>query len=97
MLEACERYMVHFNWLTRYAEENLKMLYNLSYKLHHFWHIVYHARYLNPKLGWCFQFEDFVGTMIKCARGCMHGTPWTLVGKTCLENFLLLIQIRVRD
>ena len=97
MLRACDRYLVHYNWLTRKAEAEMRLDYNPAFKNHFLWHIVFHARFQNPKIGWCFPFEDFVGTVIRCARGCMHGTPLSLVGRKVLENFLLLTQVNLRD
>ena len=97
MLQSCETFQLHYNWLTRNAEANLCLRYNPVCKLHHLWQICLHTKYLNPKMGWCFQFEDFVGTMIRMAKGCMHGTPLSLVGRKCLENYLLRIQICLRE
>ena len=97
MLRACGRYLVHYNWLTRKAEADMRLDYSPAFKNHFLWHIVFHARFQNPKIGWFFQFEDFVGTVIRCARGCMHGTPLSLVGRKVLENFLLLTQVNLRD
>ena len=96
LLEHCDRFLVHYNWLSTNAIASLRLDYNPVGKFHHCWHICDHAKFLNPKVGWCFQFEDFVGEMIKCARGCMHGTPLRLVGRKCLENWLLVLQLRLR-
>ena len=96
MLRKCDDFLVHYNWLANYAARNLRLYYNIVFKLHHLWHIVYHARFLNPAMIWCYEFEDFVGTMLTCAEGCMHGSPLLIVGHKCLENYLLVLQLRLR-
>ena len=53
------------------------------------------SRSLNPKVPWCYEFEDFVGTIIRAARGCMSGTPLHLVGHKVLANYLLVLQMRL--
>ena len=97
MLENCEKFLVHYNWLAHFAATNLRLDYNPTVKFHMLWHICANAVFQNPNVGWCFQFEDFVGEMIKAAKGCMHGTPLRLVGRKVLENFLLVLQLRLRQ
>ena len=62
-----------------------------------FWHCVHLARFLNPTVAWCYEFEDFVGVMITCARACMAGSNVRIVGRKCLENFTLVLRLRLRQ
>ena len=92
----CENFLVHYNWLTQNSMQELRLNYNLVTKHHAIWHIAYFAKFLNPRLIWCMEFEDFVGTMLKSAKGCMSGTPLVSVGRKVLENYLLVLRLRIR-
>ena len=68
LLDNRDRFLVHYNALAKLSAERLLLNYNVVFKHHHFWHICYNARFTNPTAVWCFEFEDFVGLMIKCAK-----------------------------
>ena len=95
MVTSCDNFLVHYNWLAHNSMSRGDVNYNITTKCHTLWHLCYHARFLNPKAIWCFEFEDFVGTIITCAKGCMAGSPLRIVGRKTLENFLLVLQLRV--
>ena len=96
MLSQYNKFLVHHNWLTKFSADNLHVRYQFASKHHHMWHIVYNARFLNPKMLWCYEFEDFVGLMIRSAQNSMARTPLHIVGRKVLENWLLLLQLRLR-
>ena len=96
MLQQCDVFLLHYNWLTRFSVDLGRLNYNIVFKCHSLWHIVHHARYLNPRVTWCYAFEDFVGTVIQSAKGCMHGSPLLIVGAKVLQNFLLDLHLRTR-
>ena len=97
MLDECERFLVQYNALVHNSTANGQMHYNIATKFHLFWHICHDARFLNPKCMWTYEFEDFVGVIIKAAQGCMHGSALSLVGMKDLDKFLLIMQLRVRQ
>ena len=97
LLESCETFLVHYNWLTSFSAKCGLLNYNLVTKRHMIWHICHQGRFLNPRVGWCFEFEDYVGVVVRCAKGSMHGSSLAIVGRKCLENFLLLLQLSLRD
>ena len=97
MLRQCDIFLVHYNWLANYSKDLLRLNYNVVFKCHALWHILYHGRYLNPRFSWCFAFEDFVGVVIKSAQGCMAGSPLLIIGNKVLQNYLLDLQMRVRS
>jgi len=95
MLSDCDEFLLHYNWLCNHAASSGTLLYNIVIKFNMFWHICYHARFLNPRSSWCYEWEDFVGAMITTARACMAGTPLRLVGPKVLQNWLLILNLRV--
>ena len=95
ILEEYERFLVHYDWLAQFSLDSDRLLYHVVTKTHMFWHICYHAKYLNPKCTWCFEFEDFVGTMIACAKGCMAGSPLVIVGRQIIDHYILVLHLRL--
>ena len=95
MLEDCDTFLLHYNWLCKNSMEHGFLCYHVVTKLHMFWHICFHARYINPRFVWAYEFEDLVGSMTTAAKSCMAGTPLRLVGAKVLENFLLVLKLRL--
>lgn len=96
MLARYDRFLIHYNWLAHNSARLGRMNYNIVTKTHMMWHICYHARWLNPRLCWAYEFEDFAGTMITAAKACMAGSPLRIVGGKVLQHFLLVLQLRLR-
>ena len=95
MVRDYDAFLAHYDWLCRRALSAGFLFYNIVGKLHMLWHIVWHARYLNPVSHWEYEFEDFVGCMITSAQACMRGTPLHMVGTKVLQNYLLVLSLRV--
>ena len=45
MLERCDEFLVHYNWLHKHHADNGRLHYHIVLKFHMLWHIVYHARF----------------------------------------------------
>ena len=95
MRQMCDRLLVHYNWLCKHAVAEDRLCYNITVKHHMLWHICDMSRFLNPKVVWAYEFEDFVGTVITPAKANMHGTPLRLVGTKVQQNWLLVLQLRL--
>ena len=57
-MAAYQTYLVHYNELLQLSLDRKERNYNLVFKHHHMWHIVDHARFINPRYIWCYEFED---------------------------------------
>ena len=95
LLQSCDDFLVHYNWLCHNGLESGNMHYNIVLKTHMLWHICYMARWINPRFCWAYEFEDFVGQMITSAKACMAGTPLRLVGKKVLQSYLMVLNLRL--
>ncbi len=72
---ACaNRFCLHYNALTSMSIDRGRPLYNPAFKLHLFLHLVFHARYLPPRLSWAYPWEDFVGRAKRLAVSSSSGT-----------------------
>ena len=95
MLHNYDEFLLHYNLLCKDALARGFLCYSIVTKLHMMWHIVFHARWLNPRFIWAYEFEDFVGAIINTAKACMAGTPLRLVGPKVMQNFLLVLNLRL--
>ena len=57
-MAAYQTYLVHYDELLQLSLDRKERNYNLVFKHHHMWHIVDHARFINPRYIWCYEFED---------------------------------------
>ena len=94
-MQACDIFLVHYNWLCNNSVNQGRLYYPLVVKLHMFWHICHQARWLNPRTIWAYEFEDQVGAMITSAKACTAGTPMRLIGTKALENYRLVLNLRL--
>ena len=92
-LEAYENHLLHYNWLLKRSLRNGFRNYPITIKTHMMWHIVHLSKWLNPRCIWCYEFEDWVGTMTTSAKGCVAGSPMGLIGDKVMQNDLLVLQL----
>ena len=70
MMEHVDKFFLHYNWLARNAADNLCMCHPFTSKFHYLWHIIQQAKFLSPRAAWCYEFEHFVGQVIRAAKAC---------------------------
>lgn len=54
-------FLDRYAYLSAWALEKGRTLFNIVIKHHTFQHLVENSKYLNPRVHWCFASEDFVG------------------------------------
>ena len=64
-----------------YWEKKVKH-YNVTFKSHLFWHMARQARFFNPRHGWTYRDESFVGAVAKVLR-CMFAAANASHGAAC--------------
>ena len=74
-----------------------QMLYGVVTKHHFFWHICDLAKYQNPRWTACFEFEDFMGKIKKCAQASMAGSSLPLIGAKVMKCFCLAYHLRLKQ
>ena len=95
MKRAVETHLVHSNWLLDNAVKLGYLAYPIQLKHHMLWHLADLGQFQNPRVAWCYDFEDWVGDVITAAKACMAGTPMHLVGNKVVQHFLLGLQIMI--
>ena len=97
LLELCEEHLLYYNLLCNLAVDRGCLFYGIMPKCHYLWHIVALSLYMNPRFLWCYEEESFMGCMTKAARSCVAGTAMRLVGDKVMENFLLVLELSLRQ
>ena len=88
---AIDLFMLHYNALTNIGNERGIPRYNFTGKLHVLHHICHFARYLNPRLTWTYQFEDFMGHWIKWGNTCSLGTAGHNIPAKMMQHYMLIL------
>ena len=94
-LDCADQFLLLNNFLLKRSLERHQMMYGMVTKHHMMWHIADLSRFQNPKWTSCFEFEDFVGKMKRCAQASMAGSSLALIGNKVLECFVLAFHLRL--
>jgi hypothetical protein len=70
----------------RRGEKSMK-LFNTVPKNHYLAHIALAAKYINPRLAWCYMGEDFMQKIRRIAGGCMRGNDGIKAGAKLMLNY----------
>ena len=92
-VQAYDQHLIHYNWLLKRSLRSGVRNYPITIKTHAMWHIVDMSKWLNPRYVWCYEFEDWVGTITTCAKACVAGSPMELIGAKVMQNYLLVLQL----
>ena len=91
LVSAIHIFMLHYNALTNIASERYTPRYNFTGKMHVLYHIAHFARYLNPRLTWTYQFEDFMGHWIKLGHACALGSLGHNIPAKMMQHYMLIL------
>ena len=69
-----DSFLAHQNWLLAEAESRGVKCYRVTMKSHYLWHIGQDASWYNPRLGWTYSDEDFVGKISSLAAATTMAT-----------------------
>ena len=88
-----EIFLLHYNALLHLSLARNVKNFNLTTQAHYLWNIANFSRYMNPRVIWCYEFEDFMGTLTLSGKTCVHGSPMAIIGNKVLENYLLVFNL----
>lgn len=95
LLRYATRFLSAYEWLSNWAEAENRMLFKIVPKFHTFHHLAIKARWLSPKLCWCFKAEDYVGKISKIAASCIFGLKATKLSIKLMDKWLLMFHFRI--
>ena len=94
--ELLDAHLLHYNWLLHNALSNGYRCYPIQFNTHNIWHIADHAKCMNPRFTWCYEFEDFMGSMVTSAKACLAGAIMSLIGSKVVQHFCLVLEMQLR-
>ena len=86
---------MHFKVLARNAIRLGKLRWQLTVKMHFFQHIAHQSRFLNPRFGWTYQYENFVQKLLRVSRACAKGTPPHKTGPSVMHKYRSVMAVRL--
>jgi hypothetical protein len=60
-MRTVDAFLAHQNWLHQYGVGENNAVYSRTIKSHMLWHMARDSQFYNPRLGWTYNDEDFVG------------------------------------
>ena len=84
-----------YNWLNIWASENERYLFHVVQKFHMFYHLVYNARFLNPRMSWCFKAEDYVGKISTLGSSVIYGVNTSKLSMKLAKKYRLHLHMRL--
>ena len=64
-------------------------------KFHYLWHAAYFARFQNPRMGWVFKDEDYMGRIARIAHSCSFGVHTRDIGVPLMFKYNEAMSLRV--
>lgn len=95
LLQSMDNVMLGYNWLMKDALDRDLLRFGFTVKLHFLWHTCHLARFQNPRLIWCYPFEDYMGKVVQSAQGSIAGTAAPLMGNKVMSNFRLVLHLQL--
>lgn len=85
----------HYAWLNEWADLEDRPEHHVVPKFHMLHHLVLDAKYLNPRMQWCFAREDYVGKISKMAHSVSMGVRSTLIAQKLCIKYRHLLHFRI--
>ena len=71
------------------------LLFHVTFKSHLFWHMAWCCQFFNPRCGWCYRDESFVGRLAKVARSVVHGLGHLKVAVSLAQKWRWVLFLRM--
>ena len=72
------------------------MLFHVTFKSHLMWHLGYSCFFFNPRCGWCYRDESFVGRVAKVAQSVACGRGALRLGTSLAHKWRWILYLRMR-
>jgi len=81
-----DEFFEHVLWLQNWAQTEERLAYHVTIKFHMLHHLALAAKFLNPRVYWCFRAEDLVGKLATMAFSVSMGVRSTQLSvKLCAK------------
>lgn len=93
-LALTHEFLGHYHWLNQWALAEQRPEWHIVTKFHFFQHMSEEAKYLNPRVHWCFKSEDYVGKISKLAHSICFGVRSTHMSLKLAEKYRFMLHLR---
>ena len=93
-LQCVTEALLAYTELARRALDKGRLLWNIVPKHHYWFHIGHQAKFLNPRVGWVFRDEDYVGRIAKIGAASTFGIPSHKVSKPLFGKYRAGMHLR---
>ena len=88
-------FLLHYAYLAHLNLQRRRRLFFITEKsLHYSWHIAHVCMYYNPKAGWTYMDEDFVGKIGQLCSSSIRGLGPNRVGPSLIQKYRVRLHIR---
>ena len=91
---AVQAFLACSNALSAHFAAAGQKLFNITIKYHYLAHAAEQAKWLNPRLGWCYAGEDYMNKVKRTASSCLRGTPPDQVSEKMLRKYRVGMHLR---
>ena len=92
--DCVENFCLYYSKLSVDMARHGKQLYNYRFKHHAMLHIAMEAKFENPRVSWCYGYEDQVGKICRGAHSCCFGTAKARVMSAYFRGYRVLCWVR---
>ena len=93
MMRKAEMFFDSYQALNDWAVEQGRLLFHIVMKHHTLLHLVENARFLNPRITWCFKSEDYVGKVSHICHSVSMGVRSTRLSEKQLAKYCLMLHL----
>jgi len=91
VMSLSEKFQDRYAYLSSWALEKGRKLFNIVMKCHTFQHLVENSKFLNPKTHWTFSSEDYVGKISMLASSVSPGVGPTKISAKVAPKYRVLL------
>ena len=93
-MRTVDAFLAHQNWLHQYGVGENNAVYWRTIKSHMLWHMARDSQFYNPRLGWTYNDEDFVGKVAALCRSVTRSIPNLDRPRKLLEKWLVAMSVQ---
>ena len=93
-IKTVDAFLAHQNWLHEDGVTRHIKVYHRTIKSHMLWHMARDSKWYNPKLGWTYSDEDFMGKVAVLCRSVSRSVPNVDRPRKLLEKWLLALSVQ---
>ena len=96
VMETVDEFLLKQNWLSVHYMRTGPYLFHVTFKSHLLWHVANNAQWYNPRSGWTYRDESFMGLVARVAASMARGRGSLRIGRALAQKWRRLQWFRLR-